>query len=156
MIDPRDVRDVNGKYVGADKKIHSSTEYTHRTIFSGWDVYRAEFPLMTILRPGVINDEINTLVELAERSGRGYLERWEIMNAYSGCMDGDPGISIILDAYAKGSESSTFRKPMQCAGRLRRVPGLRQIGRTTTSIWKMATCQIKFPGRSTIVTTIGA
>ena len=110
MIDPRDVRDVDGKYVGADKKIHSSTEYTYRTIFSGWDVYRAGFPLMTILRPEVINDEINTLVELAERSGRGYLERWEIMNAYSGCMDGDPGISIVLDAYAKGIRKFDIHK----------------------------------------------
>jgi putative alpha-1,2-mannosidase len=102
MIDPRDVSDVDGKYLGADQKTHSSTEYAHRTIFSGWDVYRAEFPLMTILRPEMINDEINSLVELAEQSGRGYLERWEIMNAYSGCMDGDPAISVILDAYAKG------------------------------------------------------
>jgi predicted alpha-1,2-mannosidase len=110
MIDPRDVRDVDGKYVGADKKTHSSTEYTRRTIFSGWDVYRAEFPLMTILRPGVINDEINTLVELAESSGRGYLERWELMNAYSGCMDGDPGISVILDAYAKGIRKFDIHK----------------------------------------------
>ena len=110
MIDPRDVRDVDGKYVGADKKTHSSTEYTYRTIFSGWDVYRAEFPLMTILQPEVINDEINTLVELAERSGRGYLERWEIMNAYSGCMDGDPAISIILDGYAKGIRQFDIHK----------------------------------------------
>jgi predicted alpha-1,2-mannosidase len=110
MIDPRDVRDVDGKYMGADKKTPSSTEQTYRTIFSGWDVYRAEFPLMTILRPGVINDEINTLVELAERSGRGYLERWEIMNAYSGCMDGDPGISVILDAYAKGIRKFDIHK----------------------------------------------
>ena len=110
MIDPRDVSDVDGKYLGADKKIHSSTEYSHRTIFSGWDVYRAEFPLMTILRPEVINDEINTLVELAERSGRSYLERWEIMNAYSGCMDGDPGISVILDAYAKGIRKFDIHK----------------------------------------------
>jgi predicted alpha-1,2-mannosidase len=102
MIDPREVSDVDGKYVGADKKTHSSTEYAHRTIFSGWDVYRAAFPLMTILRPEVINDEVNTLVGLAEQSGRGYLERWEIMNAYSGCMDGDPAISVIVDAYAKG------------------------------------------------------
>jgi predicted alpha-1,2-mannosidase len=102
MIDPRSVADVDGQYMGADKKTSSSSVYTYRTIFSGWDVFRAEFPLMTILNPGVINDEINTLLELAERSGRGYLERWEIMNAYSGCMDGDPGISVILDAYAKG------------------------------------------------------
>ena len=110
MIDPRDVRDVDGKYVGADKKTRSSTEYTYRTVFSGWDVYRADFPLMTILRPGVVNDEINTLVELAESSGRGYLERWEIMNAYSGCMDGDPGISVILDAYAKGIRNFDIQK----------------------------------------------
>jgi predicted alpha-1,2-mannosidase len=41
-------------------------------------------------------------VELAELSDKGYLERWEIMNAYSGCMDGDPAISVILDAYTKG------------------------------------------------------
>jgi predicted alpha-1,2-mannosidase len=110
MIDPRDVSDVDGKYVGADKKTHSSTAYAHRTIFSGWDVYRAEFPLMTILRPELINDEINTLVELAEQSGRGYLERWEIMNAYSGCMDGDPAISVILDAYAKGIRKFDIHK----------------------------------------------
>jgi len=110
MIDPRDVSDVDGKYVGADKKTHSSTEYAYRTIFSGWDVYRAAFPLMTILRPEVINDEVNTLVGLAEQSGRGYLERWEIMNAYSGCMDGDPAISVILDAYAKGIRKFDIHK----------------------------------------------
>jgi predicted alpha-1,2-mannosidase len=110
MIDPRDVSDVDGKYVGADKRTHSSTEYAHRTIFSGWDVYRAAFPLMTILRPEVINDEVNTLVGLAEQSGRGYLERWEIMNAYSGCMDGDPAISVILDAYAKGIRKFDIHK----------------------------------------------
>ena len=110
MIDPRSVSDVDGKYVGADKKTSSSSSYSYRTIFSGWDVFRAEFPLMTILRPGVINDEINSLLELAERSGRGYLERWEIMNAYSGCMDGDPGISVILDAYAKGIRNFDIEK----------------------------------------------
>ena len=110
MIDPRSVSDVDGKYVGADKKTSSSSSYAYRTIFSGWDVFRAEFPLMTILRPGVINDEVNSLLELAERSGRGYLERWEIMNAYSGCMDGDPGISVILDAYAKGIRNFDIEK----------------------------------------------
>jgi predicted alpha-1,2-mannosidase len=110
MIDPRDVADVDHKYVGADKQVSSSSAYTYRTIFSGWDVFRAEFPLLTILRPTVINDEVNTLLELAERSGRGYLERWEIMNSYSGCMDGDPGTSVILDAYAKGIRNFDVKK----------------------------------------------
>ena len=44
MIDPRSVSDVDGKYVGANKKTSSSSGYSYRTIFSGWDVFRAEFP----------------------------------------------------------------------------------------------------------------
>jgi predicted alpha-1,2-mannosidase len=44
MIDPLSVSDVDGKYVGANKKTSSSSGYSYRTIFSGWDVFRAEFP----------------------------------------------------------------------------------------------------------------
>jgi predicted alpha-1,2-mannosidase len=156
MIDPRSVSDVDGKYVGADKKTSSSSSYSYRTIFSGWDVFRAEFPLMTILRPGVINDEINSLLELAERSGRGYLERWEIMNAYSGCMDGDPRIPPSSMPIPKASGISTLRKPMPRASRPRPAQAQRRIVRITTSISKRGTCPIKFPGRSTIFIMIGA
>lgn len=102
MIDPRVISDVDGRYTGADKKIHIADGYSPRTIFSGWDVFRGEFPLMTLLNTRLVSDEINSLVTLAETSGKGYLERWEIMNSYSGCMDGDPATSVILDAYTKG------------------------------------------------------
>ena len=102
MIDPRAIADVDGRYTGADEKIHIADGYSPRTIFSGWDVFRGEFPLMTLLNTKLVSDEINSLVTLAETSGKGYLERWEIMNAYSGCMDGDPATSIILDAHVKG------------------------------------------------------
>ena len=102
MIDPRIIADVDGNYTGADNKIHTADGYTPRTIFSGWDVFRGEFPLMTLLNATMINDEINSLLTLAATSRKGYLERWEIMNSYSGCMDGDPATSVILDAYAKG------------------------------------------------------
>ena len=102
MIDPRVTADVDGKYMGADGKIHIAAGYAPRTIFSGWDVFRGDFPLMTLLNASMINDEINSLVNLATASKKGYLERWEIMNAYSGCMDGDPATSVILDAYSKG------------------------------------------------------
>ncbi len=102
MIDPRAISDVDGKYIGAMGKVHTAEGYTPRTIFSGWDVFRGEFPLMTLLNTTIVSDEINTLVTLADDSGKGYLERWEIMNAYSGCMDGDPATSVIVDAYTKG------------------------------------------------------
>jgi predicted alpha-1,2-mannosidase len=102
MLDPRVITDVDGRYTAADGKVRTAGVFTPRTIFSGWDVFRGELPLMTILKPELVNDQINTLLEIAELSGKGYLERWEIMGAYSGCMDGDPATSVILDAYVKG------------------------------------------------------
>jgi predicted alpha-1,2-mannosidase len=110
MIDPRGIADVDGRYVGADGEIRSAKGYTPRTIFSGWDVFRGEFPLMTLLNATMVNDEINSLITLSEASGKGYLERWEIMNSYSGCMDGDPATSVILDAYSKGIRDFDIEK----------------------------------------------
>ena len=102
MIDPRSASDVNGQYLGADGKVHTVDDFTYRTIFSGWDVFRSQFPLQTLINPEVVNDEVNSLLQLAELSGRGYLPRWEILNAYSGCMLGNPAVSVIVDAYEKG------------------------------------------------------
>lgn len=110
MIDPRVISDVDGQYTAADGKIHTADGYSPRTIFSGWDVFRGEFPLMTLLNTKLVSDQINSLVTLAETSGKGYLERWEIMNAYSGCMDGDPATSVILDAYVKGIRGFDIEK----------------------------------------------
>jgi predicted alpha-1,2-mannosidase len=110
MIDPRQCSDVDGKYPGGDGKVHSDRQFRRRTIFSGWDVFRSQMPLQTIINPGVVNDEINSLVTLAEESGNGYLERWEILNAYSGCMIGNPAVSVIADAYAKGIRNYDVQK----------------------------------------------
>ena len=58
-IDPRAFTDVDGRYLGADGKIHSAEDFTYRTVFSGWDVFRSQFPLLTIIDPQIIEDEIN-------------------------------------------------------------------------------------------------
>lgn len=102
MIDPRIVSDVDGRYAGADGRVHRDTSFTKRTIFSGWDVFRSQFPLQTVINPRMVDDEINSLVSVAEQSGRAYYPRWELLNAYSGCMIGNPAISVLADAYVKG------------------------------------------------------
>ena len=103
MIDPRTLTDVDGRYPGADGQIHSTEgRFTKRTIFSGWDVFRSQMPLQTIINPQLVDDLLNSLVTMATESGREYFERWEIMNAYSGCMLGNPALSVLADAYAKG------------------------------------------------------
>lgn len=102
MIDPRIVEDVDGKYTGGDGKVHHNSGFHKRSIFSGWDVFRSQMPLQTIINPGLINDLVNSLVTLAKEKDKDYLERWELLNAYSGCMLGNPAVSVITDAYAKG------------------------------------------------------
>ncbi len=102
MIDPRVVNDVDGRYTAGDGSIKTSTRFKKRTIFSGWDVFRSQMPLQTIINPSLVNDMINSLVTLADEKHKDYLERWELLNAYSGCMFGNPAVSVITDAYAKG------------------------------------------------------
>lgn len=102
MIDPRCFSDCDGSYPGADGKIHQAKGFTYRTIFSGWDVFRSQFPLQTIINPRLVEDEINSLIQLADLSGKKYFPRWEFLNAYSGCMVGNPAVSVIADAYQKG------------------------------------------------------
>jgi len=113
MIDPRSYSDVNGNYMGADGNVHRTSGFTYRTLFSGWDVFRSQFPLQTIINPEMVNDEINSLMQMAELSGKHYLPRWEVVNAYSGCMLGNPAVSVIVDAYEKGIRNYDVEKAFE-------------------------------------------
>lgn len=115
LIDPRLCSDINGEYTGADKKIHQTGKFRKRTIFSGWDVFRSQMPLQTIINPEKVNDLVNSLVEIADQSGNEYLERWELLNAYSGCMVGNPAISVLCDAYRKGIRDYDVEKAYRYA-----------------------------------------
>ncbi|MDR0749019.1 MAG: GH92 family glycosyl hydrolase [Tannerellaceae bacterium] len=115
MTDPRIYTDVDGRYVGGDYRIHTSGKFTKRTIFSGWDVFRSQMPLQTIINPDVVNDMLNSLITMAGESGREYFERWEFLNAYTGCMLGNPAISVLTDAYAKGIRDYDIEKAYRYA-----------------------------------------
>lgn len=135
MIDPRLYSDVDGRYVGGDYKIHHTGDaFSKRTIFSGWDVFRSQMPLNTITNPQVTVDVINSLTALAEESGRGYYERWEFLNAYSGCMLGNPAISVITDAWVKGIRAFDLRKAYEISKNTSEKIGNSACGYTPGSI----------------------
>lgn len=115
MIDPRNYTDVDGRYVGGDYKIHRAVGFTKRTIFSGWDVFRSQFPLQTIINPRLVEDVLNSLITMADQSGRAYFERWEFLNSYSGCMIGNPVHSVLADAYVKGIRGYDAGKALRYA-----------------------------------------
>jgi predicted alpha-1,2-mannosidase len=134
MIDPRTCTDTDGRYTGGDKNIHSAPDFTKRTIFSGWDVFRSQFPLQTIINPELVNDQLNSLITLADESGREYYERWEIMNAYSGCMIGNPALSVLADACVKGIRNYDMEKAYRYALNTSRKFGNDKLGYTGGSL----------------------
>ncbi len=78
--------------VAMEKFIAVHAAQTRRTVFSGWDVFRSQMPLQNDYQPcAVVNDMIGSLTDLAGETGKQYFERWELLNAYSGCMIGNPG-----------------------------------------------------------------
>jgi predicted alpha-1,2-mannosidase len=102
LIDPQIFADLDGNYPGGDGKVHTTSDFIKRTIFSGWDDFRSEYPLLTIIAPDVINDALNSYIELADENGTHYYDRWEFLNAYTGCMSGNPTVVVLNDAYQKG------------------------------------------------------
>ena len=130
MIDPRCFTDVDGRYPGGDGKIHKTGKFIKRTIFSGWDVFRSQFPLQTIINPAVVSDMINSLIELADESGKKYLERWEFLNAYSGCMIGNPAVAVMVDAYNKGIRTFDIKKGYEYAKNSCEKFGINEHGNT--------------------------
>ncbi len=135
MIDPRIYTDIDGRYIGGDGTVRSTGgAFTKRTVFSGWDVFRSQFPLQTIINPQLVSDQLNSLITLADESGREYFERWEIMNAYSGCMLGNPALSVLADAYVKGIRTFDVQKAYRYAKNTSRMFGNDQLGYSPTSL----------------------
>ena len=134
MIDPRTYTDVDGRYIGGDLKPHvADSAFVKHTIFSGWDVFRSQFPLQTLINPRLVSDELNSLISQAEQSGREYFERWELLNAYSGCMLGNPALSVLADAYAKGIRTFDAEKAFRYAVNTSRLFGNDSLGYTPGS-----------------------
>jgi predicted alpha-1,2-mannosidase len=92
--------DVDGSYRGVDLKVHRADGFTRYSVFSLWDVFRAQMPLYTILEPERMNDFIKTFLAVYKNGGR--LPHWEIWGNYSGSMIGHHSLPVILDAYNKG------------------------------------------------------
>ena len=100
MIAPFAYQDVDGRYVGMDKKVHTAASgYTNYSVFSMWDTFRALHPLMTIIRPDLAADWGKVLVQGYKEGG--ILPKWPLASSYTGCMVGYPAASILADLVCK-------------------------------------------------------
>lgn len=102
MIAPSTYNDVNGDYLGADRKVHNNQDFTIYTTFSLWDTYRAAMPLYSIFQPERYVDMINTMLAIYNEQGR--LPIWHLFSWETETMVGNPGIPPVADAIMKDFE----------------------------------------------------
>ncbi|HRD51445.1 MAG TPA: GH92 family glycosyl hydrolase, partial [Flavobacteriales bacterium] len=98
-VAPYIFNDVDGQYRGMDGEVHKADHNVY-TVFSLWDTFRAQHPLMTVLEPEMTLDWIKTFLLHYQQGGR--LPVWELWGNETDCMIGYHSVSVIADAYAKG------------------------------------------------------
>lgn len=121
FIHPNVCSDVNGEYMGADFKVHTSRS-KHYTSFSNWDTYRTQIQLLSILDPEVASDIVVSHQLFAEQSGDAY-PRWVMANIETGIMQGDPTPVLISNAYAFGARNYDPKPVFRLMRRNAEVPG---------------------------------
>ena len=111
MLTPNTYSDVDGKYRGMDDKIHMAEGYTHYTVFSLWDTFRALHPLLSITHPKETRDFVCSIIDKGEQFGT--YPMWELAENDTRCMIGYHAVSLIADAYSKGITDFDAKKALK-------------------------------------------
>ncbi|RAJ42708.1 putative alpha-1,2-mannosidase [Kitasatospora sp. SolWspMP-SS2h] len=106
LLHPNVFSDTNGQYVGMDQKTHalSTGQHAQYANFSGWDVYRDQVQLVTLLRPDIGADIAQSLYNQANQNN-GVWDRWTHNQGGTHVMTGDPGHAAVASIYAFGGTS---------------------------------------------------
>ena len=100
LVAPNVYSDVDGQYRGMDQKVHTAEGFNYYTVFSLWDTYRAENPLLNLIDRKRTLDFIKSFLAMYEQGG--LLPIWPLASSETFCMVGNHSIPVIVDAYAKG------------------------------------------------------
>jgi predicted alpha-1,2-mannosidase len=103
LIEPSTLSDADGSYRGMDNRVHVSRRSAQYTDISGWDIYRAQVPLLAMLDPARASGLAESLLRDAQQSG--CLPRWPYANQQTNVMTGDPSDDIFAGSSAFGARS---------------------------------------------------
>lgn len=104
MINPSVYCDVDGRYRGVDGEVHQADGFQNYTVFSLWDTYRAQHPLLGLLRPERNTDMVRSMLAHQQQSANHILPVWSLMGNEGWCMTGYHGVSVVADAVVKGAD----------------------------------------------------
>lgn len=112
MVVPNTMSDVNGEYRRHDMTTGQVAEGRRMySTFSTWDTFRGWHPLMTLTDTTLVNNMVNSLLNMYDASGE--LPLWPLSAGETGTMIGYHSASIIADAYMKGIRGFDAEKALQ-------------------------------------------
>lgn len=97
---PTLLTDVDGRYRGISKEVHTAEGFTYYSDLSLWDTYRTLHPLVQLLRPDLNRDFIQSLVHMGLQGGS--VPRWPLATGYGGSMLGTSADIVMGDAITHG------------------------------------------------------
>ncbi|WP_405745762.1 GH92 family glycosyl hydrolase [Streptomyces canus] len=110
LLHPNVISDADGRYRGSDDEVHRVAR-GHRAqygTFSGWDVYRGQVQLLTLLDARTGSDVAQSLYELARQNG-GVWDRWLHGAGGTHVMNGDPSPIALAGIHAFGGTDFDLR-----------------------------------------------
>ncbi len=102
MQHPRLFSDVDGTYpvFTGNYELKKMANGNYYDDFSMWDIYRAQLPLMEILKPALTNEFVRSIILKGQQGG--WLPIFPCWNSYTAAMIGDHATAFIASAYNNG------------------------------------------------------
>lgn len=131
LIDPSITSDADGRYRGMDGQIHrlSRGQRAQYANFSGWDIYRSQVQLVTLLDPQAGSDIAQSLLNQADQYG-GTWDRWTHLTGATGVMNGDPSAPIIAAIQAFGGHGFDVKRAYASLLKAATAPTEKDVSRT--------------------------
>ena len=101
MLAPHLYNNADGSYEGADHQVHAGSFANYCTC-SIWDQFRAWFPLMTLVQPARIDDQMNSYLAFYQQENQHALPVWPLAGNETWCMIGYNSVAEIATAQRDG------------------------------------------------------
>jgi predicted alpha-1,2-mannosidase len=135
LLHPNITSDVNGEYTGFDLATHTvpTGQNAQYATFSGWDVYRSQVQLVTLLDPERGSDIAASLLNQADQNG-GEWDRWTHNSGGTHVMVGDPSAVALAGIVAFGGTDFPVDRAYQSLKTAATVPTENDLSRAGWNI----------------------
>jgi predicted alpha-1,2-mannosidase len=130
LLAPNLLSDTDGRYPGMDGQIHrlAGRQRAQYANFSGWDQYRTQVQLITLLDPQLGSDYAQSLLSQADQN-KGVWDRWTHITGATGVMNGDPSPPSLAAIHAFGGTDFDVKRAYASLKRAAIVPTADDLGR---------------------------